>query len=98
MTKPVDKSKLTIEQRTRKILRENRQSLSHVLPPLTDKNPKRYVSGGAVLLPKLKNAALPNKSNIWDRTTYRTGDGEVFQQMRPGADDALKLPSRGFST
>lgn len=98
MTKPVDKSKLTIEQRTRKILRENRQSLSHVLPPLTDKNPQRYVSGGVVLLPKLKGAALPNKSNIWDRTTYRTGDGEVFQQMRPGAEDALKLPSRGFST
>ena len=98
MTKPIDKTKLTIEQKTRTILRENRQSLSHVLPPLSDKNPKRYISGGAVLMPKLKGAALPNKSNIWDRTTYRTGDGEVFQQMRPGAEDALKLPSRGFKT
>ena len=98
MTKPIDKSKLTIAERTRTVLRENRQSLSHVLPPLSDKNPKRYVSGGAVLLPKLKGAALPNKSNIWNRNTYRTGDGEVFQQMRPGAEDALKLPSRGFKT
>jgi len=98
MTKPIDKTKLTIEQKTRTILRENRQSLSHVLPPLSDKNPKRYISGGAVLMPKLKGAALPNKSNIWDRTTYRTGDGEVFQQMRPGADDHLKCLSRGFRT
>ena len=98
MTKPIDKTVRTVAERTRTVLRENRQSLSHVLPPLSDKNPKRDVSGGAVLMPKLKGAALPNKSNIWDRTTYRTGDGEVFQQMRPGAEDALKLPSRGFST
>jgi len=98
MTKPIDKSKLTIAERTRTVLRESRQSLSHVLPPLSDKNPKRYVSGGAVLMPKLKGASLPNKLNIWDRTTYRTGDGEVFQQIRPGAEDALKCPSRGFKT
>jgi hypothetical protein len=98
MTKPFDKTVRTVAERTRTVLRENRQSLSHVLAPLSDKNPKRYVSGGAVLMPKLPNQALPNKSNIWDRTTYRTGDGEVFQQMRPGAEDALKLPSRGFKT
>jgi hypothetical protein len=98
MTKPIDKSNLTIEQRTRTVLRENRHNPAHALAPLTDKNPPRYVRGGAVLMPKLKGAALPNKSNIWDRTTYRTGDGEVFQQMRPGAEDALKCQSRGFST
>lgn len=97
MTKPIDKTVRTVAERTRTVLRENRQSLSHVLPPLSDKNPKRYVSGGAVLMPKLPGQALPNKSNIWDRTTYRTGDGEVFQQMRPGADDHLKMKSRGFS-
>ena len=98
MTKPIDKSTLTIEQRTRKVLRENRHNPAHALAPLNDKNPPRYVRGGAVLMPKLKGAAVPNKSNIWDRTTYRTGDGEIFQQMRPGAEDALRLPSRGFST
>ena len=98
MTKPIDKSNLTIEQRTRTVLRENRHNPAHALAPLTDKNPPRYVRGGAVLMPKLKGAALPNKSNIWDRTTYRTGDGEVFQQMRPGAEDALKCQSRWFST
>ena len=98
MTKPIDKTVRTVAERTRTVLRENRQSLSHVLPPLSDKNPKRYVSGGAVLMPKLPNQALPNKSNIWERNTYRTGDGEVLQQIRPGAEDALRLPSRGFKT
>ena len=96
MTKPVNKTIRTVAERTRTVLRENRQSLSHVLPPLSDKNPKRYISGGAVLMPKLPGQALPNKSNIWERSTYRTGDGEVFQQMRPGAEDALKFQSRGF--
>jgi len=98
MTKPVDKTIRTVAERTRTVLRVNRQSLSHVLPPLSDKNPKRYVSGGAVLMPKLPGQALPSKSNIWERNTYRTGDGEVFQQMRPGAEDALKFQSRGFKT
>ena len=98
MTKPIDKTVRTVAERTRKVLRVNQHNPAHALAPMNDKNPKRYVSGGAVLMPKLKGAALPNKSNIWDRTTYRTGDGEIAQQMRPGADDALKLPSRGFST
>jgi hypothetical protein len=96
MTKPLDKSKLTIAERTRTVLRENRHNPAHALAPLNDKNPVRYVRGGPVLMPKLKGAALPNKSNIWDRTTYRTGDGEVLQQIRPGSQDAMKLPSRGF--
>jgi hypothetical protein len=49
-------------------------------------------------MPKLKGAATPANESIWDRDTYRTGDGEVFQQMRPGAEDALKCQSRGFAT
>ena len=98
MTKPIDRTTRTVAERTRIVLRENLNSSAHALSPLTDKNPKRYVSGGAVLMPKLPGQALPNKSNIWDRTTYRTGDGEIAQQMRPGAEDALRLPSRGFST
>jgi hypothetical protein len=88
----------SIEERTRKVLRENRHNPAHALAPLTDKNPSRYVRGGAVLMPKLKGAATPANASIWDRDTYRTGDGEIFQQMRPGADDALKCQSRGFST
>lgn len=88
----------SIEERTRKVLRVNQHNPAHALAPLTDKNPKRYVRGGAVLLPKLKGAATPATESIWNRTTYRTGDGEIAQQMRPGAQDAMKLPSRGFAT
>jgi hypothetical protein len=37
--------------------------------------------------------------NIWDRTTYRTGDGDYTAQVpRAGSMDAYKLPSRGNRT
>lgn len=68
------------------------------LPFAKDKVNPRYISGGAVLLPKLEGAALPNTTSIWDRMTYRTGDGEIRQQQRVGSDGAMKIPSRGFKT
>ncbi len=37
--------------------------------------------------------------NIWNRTTYRTGDGDYTAQVpRAGSMDAYKLPSRGNRT
>jgi hypothetical protein len=37
--------------------------------------------------------------SIWDRTTYRTGDGDYTAQVpRAGSMDAYKLPSRGHRT
>jgi hypothetical protein len=37
--------------------------------------------------------------NIWDRTTYRTGDGDYTAQVpRAGSMDAYKLPSKGNRT
>jgi len=37
--------------------------------------------------------------NIWNRTTYRTGDGDYTAQVpRSGSMDAYKLPSRGNRT
>ena len=98
MTKPNDRSKMTTEQRTHKVLRENRENPMHAMAAPIDKNPPRYVRGGAVLLPRLKGAATPANQNIWDRGTYRVGDGEVRQVLRPGSQDAMKLPSKGFST
>jgi hypothetical protein len=80
----------SVEERTRKVLRVNQENPAHALAPWTDKNPKRYVSGGAKLMPKLLGAATPHSESIWNRDTYRTGDGEVIQQMRPGAQDFLK--------
>jgi hypothetical protein len=97
MTKPIDKTVRTVAERTRTVLRENRQSLSHVLPPLSDKNPKRYVSGGAVLMPKLPGRAMPPSDNVFKRGNYSVGDGERMQSGRPGADDHLQIKSRGFS-
>jgi hypothetical protein len=34
--------------------------------------------------------------SFWNRATYRTGDGEVTQHVRPGSTHAFTLPSRGF--
>jgi hypothetical protein len=84
----------SVEERTRKVLRENRHNPAHALAPLTDKNPPRYVRGGGVLMPKLKGAATSSNESIWDRDTYRTGDGEVAQQMRLGAQDFMKWVSK----
>jgi hypothetical protein len=94
MTKPIDKSKLTIEQRTRAVLRVNQENPAHALAPLTDKNPPRYVRGGARLMIKLKGAATPANQSVWNRDTYRTGDGEIAQQMRLGAQDFMKCVSK----
>jgi hypothetical protein len=97
MTKPVDRTARTVAERTRTVLRENLNSSAHALSPLTDKNPKRYVSGGAVLLAKRPGQAMPASDNIFKRGTYSVGDGERMQSGRPGADDHLQIKSRGFS-
>ena len=37
--------------------------------------------------------------SIWNRTTYRTGDGDSMRQVpRAGSLDAFSLPSRGNKT
>lgn len=38
--------------------------------------------------------ALPRGSDLFARPPYRTGDGEVVVPPRPGAQDALDVPSR----
>ena len=87
----------TAEEKTNKVLRVNQNNPAHALAPLADKNPKRYVRGGAVLLPKLPGQALPPGENLFERDTYKIGDGERMQSGRPGADDHLKIKSRGDS-
>ena len=38
-------------------------------------------------------------NNLWDRTTYRTGDGDYTAQVpREGSMVAYSLPSRGLRT
>jgi hypothetical protein len=97
MTKPKDKSKLSIEERTRKVLRVNQENPAHALAPLNDKNPAKYVRGGVVVNPKRPGQALPHGDNLFKRDTYVVGDGERMQSGRPGADDHLKIKSRGHS-
>lgn len=97
MTKKKDTTKLSVEDRTKQVLRKNQENPAHALSPVTDKNPKRYVSGGALLLPKRLGQALPQNDNLFKRDTYVVGDGERMQSGRPGADDHLKIKSRGNS-
>lgn len=61
----------------------------------TDRQIKRAV---AQLLSRPMTSPLGNRiCNAAKRnTTYRTGDGEVIQQVRPGSMRAYGLPSRGI--
>ena len=45
-----------------------------------------------------KHEEMPLTSTIWTEGSYRTGDGEVRQIQRPGAEVANKLPSLGYAT
>ena len=58
-----------------------------------DKNPSRYVRGGALLMPKDPNAAQPNTTSVWEQPVYVPPKAALF---RPGADDFLKIKSKGF--
>ena len=97
MTKTKDTTKLSIAERTKQVLRVNQENPAHALAPLSNKNPPRYVRGGALLLPKRPGQALPPGDNLFNRGTYVPGDGERMQSGRPGADDHLKVKSRGYS-
>jgi hypothetical protein len=39
---------------------------------------------------------LPPKDNVHERSTYRTGDGDYIQPLRPGSQDHKKWKSRGL--
>ncbi len=48
---------------------------------------------------KEEGEATMRESNLFQRTTYRTGDGDhTVQAVRPGSMDAYSLPSRGNRT
>lgn len=97
MTKKKDTTKLSTAERTKKVLRVNRETLAHVLPALPDKPVQKGARDSALLLPKRPGQALPPSDDLFRRDTYVVGDGERMQSGRPGADDHLKIKSRGFS-
>jgi len=59
-------------------------------------NPSSPVVSKHVSVKRDQTLVPPREVNIWSDGTYRTGDGDIFQQMRPGSMDAYKLPSRGL--
>ena len=79
MTKPKDKSQLTIAERTKQVLRVNQNGPIHVI------------------VAKAPAMATPPQNNLFKRDRYVVGDGERMQSGRPGADDHLKIKSRGDS-
>ena len=95
--KAKDKSKITIAERTHNVWRVNQNTPAHALAPLNDKNPAKYVRGGAVINPKRPGQALPPSDDLFRRAVYVVGDGERMQSGRPGADDHLQYKSRGDS-
>ena len=84
---------------TERDMRINAKSETHTLPVQSDKANKR-THGTEGYTPRIKrrNEATPPTLDLWSRDTYRVGDGEVRGAMRPGSEDAMKLPSRGHST
>jgi len=68
-------------------------------PSLTLSREARQSMGKYTEREKLAGEVKAPEMNIWDRTTYRTGDGDYTAQVpRAGSMDAYKLPSRGNRT
>ena len=47
---------------------------------------------------KAPSMATPLGTNLFARSTYIPGDGELMQSGRPGANDHLQIKSRGHAT
>ena len=74
---------------------------SHMVRPAgldLQKQTKRIL-GEYVERPKLSGEVQAAKNDIWNRDTYRTGDGDYTAQVpREGSLVAFSLPSRGHRT
>ena len=74
---------------------------THVVrtPSLTLSREARQSMGKYTERKKLPGEALKRNSDLWKRSTYRTGDGDHTAQVpRAGSMDAYALPSRGNRT
>ena len=68
-------------------------------PSLTLSREARQSMGKYVERKKLPGEAKAAELSIWDRTTYRTGDGDHTAQVpRAGSLVAFSLPSKGIKT
>jgi hypothetical protein len=68
-------------------------------PSLTLSREARQSMGKYVEREKQPGEVKAAEMNIWNRTTYRTGDGDYTAQVpREGSLRAFSLPSRGNRT
>jgi hypothetical protein len=68
-------------------------------PSLTLSREARQSMGKYTEREKQPGEVKAAEMNIWDRTTYRTGDGDYTAQVpREGSLVAFSLPSRGNRT
>ena len=68
-------------------------------PSLTLSKEARQCVGKYTPRVKEEGEATMREGNLFQRTTYRTGDGDhTVQAVRPGSMDAYGLPSRGNRT
>ena len=59
----------------------------------------KKLMGEYVERPKLSGEVQAAKNDIWNRDTYRTGDGDYTAQVpRAGSLAAFSLPSKGHRT
>ena len=79
-------------------LRVNKTSTLAWLPsPLGNKNPKGYITGTYVPIPKGDDVAKPlDKTAFTPRGPYRMGDGDFQTSYRAGADQHKQYKSRGM--
>ncbi|CAB4123573.1 hypothetical protein UFOVP48_35 [uncultured Caudovirales phage] len=79
-----------------KATRVNKTATLQNLPTtLGDKNPAKYVRGGAVLMERTPDMATPPSINIWKQPVYKP---EPMSPARPGADNHLRYKSKGYQT
>jgi hypothetical protein len=81
-------------------IKVNRTPTHMVRPAGLELNRKtKETLGPYVERQKLAGEVKASELSIWDRTTYRTGDGDYTSQVpRKGSLRAFSLPSRGNRT
>lgn len=85
-----------IKHQNKLAVRVNRKQPLHAIIPQSDKNPAKYIRGGAVINPKLPGQALPPSMDLFERVNYKPSRDNPQTNVRPGADDHKRLRSRGF--
>jgi hypothetical protein len=80
-------------------VRVNKSATLAKLPVLSDRAPKK-MRGNTFYEKRIKHPdeAKPATNDLWQREVYQPGNGEQTQPIRAGSQDAMKLPSKGFST